>query len=125
VHELYLAECILRSARQALPPGVEPEAVERILVRVGKLDAVMPESLVFLFDATKSSQGFTDAKLELVEEEVRALCTGCGSEFELAEPVFICPSCGSGNVRIVKGRGLFLEKIMIRDEVLSGNSHST
>src|SRR5512135_134077 len=98
MHELYIAECILQSARRALPHGVEPDAVEQIRVRVGQLDAVVPESLLFLFDAIKASHSMSEARLEIVEEKVRASCRRCSAEFSLDEPVFICPECGGGDI---------------------------
>lgn len=125
MHELYLAECILKSARGALPAGREPESIERLFVRVGKLDAVVPESLVFLFNAIRSEHRMPDAVLEITEEEVHCECRGCENEFVLKNSVFVCPRCGSGNVRISKGRGLWLERMVIRDEVSCGNPCSS
>ncbi len=122
MHELYIAECILQSARRALPKGTEPDAVEQVRVRVGKLDAVVPESLLFLFDAIKASHKMPQAQLEITEEEVRASCRRCSAESTLPEPVFICPECGSGDVAILAGRGIFLDRLTIRDEVTLGNT---
>jgi len=125
MHELYLAECILKSAREALPPGCEPQSIERICVRVGKLDAVVPESLAFLFNAIRSEHQMPDATLEITEEDVQCECRSCGREFEVFHPAFICPQCGSGDLKISKGRGLILERLVIQDEVSSGDSRSS
>lgn len=122
MHELYIAECILQSTRRALPAGTDVEAVEQIRVRAGKLDAVVPESLLFLFDAIKASHGMSGARLEIVEEEVRCSCRRCSAGFMLSEPVFICPECGSGDVAVLSGRGIVLENLTIRDEVNLGNT---
>jgi hydrogenase nickel incorporation protein HypA/HybF len=122
MHELYIAECILQSARRALPPGADPDTVERLRVRVGKLDAVVPESLLFLFDAIKASHHMPHAQMEIVEQDVRCSCRRCSNEFALSEPVFICPQCGSGDVSVLAGRGIFLENMIIHDEVSCGNT---
>jgi hydrogenase nickel incorporation protein HypA/HybF len=122
MHELYIAECILQSARRALPPGTDPASVEQLRIRVGKLDAVVPESLHFLFDAIKASHGMSHARLEIVEQDVRCLCHRCSSEFALSEAVFICPQCGSGEVAVLAGRGIFLDHMIIQDEVSIENT---
>ena len=115
MHELYLAECILRTASRSLPPAVTPHDVQRVCVRVGKLDAVVPDSLRFLFDAIKGNYSMPDAELSIEEEGVSCRCT-CGHLFEVAEPLFRCPVCGSGNVKVVSGRGLVVQSITVKDE---------
>lgn len=115
MHELYITECILRTAKKSLPAGVEPKDVERVYVKAGWLDAVVPESLRFLFDAIKASHGMPDATLFIHEEEVECRCEACEACFALTEPVFICPHCGSGNVRVLRGKGIILERITVRE----------
>jgi hydrogenase nickel incorporation protein HypA/HybF len=121
MHELYLAECILKSAREALPPDCEPRSVERIYVRVGKLDAVVPESLSFLFNAIRSEHDMPDAVLEIIEEEVQCECQSCDRTFEVSFPSFVCPHCGGGDLKILRGRGLIVERLIIQDEVRHGD----
>jgi hydrogenase nickel incorporation protein HypA/HybF len=115
MHELYIAECILQTARKALSADLEPEEIEDLYVRAGRLDAVVPESLMFLFDAIKASHRMPHASLHIDEVEVRCCCERCQSEFTLDAPVFICPSCGSGDVRVLSGRGIFLERMTIHE----------
>lgn len=80
-------------------------------VTVGRLDAVVPETLRFLFDAIKTERGFGSAALSLIEEPVECWCRICSAEFSLDEPVFICPYCGSTRVTVIKGRGVTLTRI--------------
>lgn len=117
MHELYLARCILRIARDALPSDTQPEAVEQISVRVGRLDAVSLSSLRFLFDALKCEQGFPHARLDLEEEEVAGRCDSCGRAFTLVEPVFLCPHCQSGRLTLLKGRGIVLDSITVQESL--------
>ena len=111
MHELYIAESILGSVKASLPPGVQPESVTLVEVLVGRLDAVVPETLRFLFDAIKADKGYPRAVLHLTDELVECLCKDCSAEFQLDEPIFICPSCGSVKIQVVKGRGITLIRI--------------
>ena len=111
MHELYIAESILSSVKASLPVGILPEQVTRVEVLVGRLDAVVPETLQFLFDAIKADKGYPRAVLHLTDELVECFCNDCSAEFQLDEPVFICPSCGSVKIQVVKGRGITLIRI--------------
>ena len=111
MHELYIAESILASAREALPAEVLPESVRQVWLQVGKLDAVIPETLTFLFDAIKGSHGMPRAELFLEHIEVYCCCSECNHEFEIDLPMFLCPVCGGGEVEVLRGRGIKLTRI--------------
>ena len=115
MHELYIAHCIADSVHKALPADCAPAAVQRITVRVGKLDAVVPESLCFLFDAIKSDSGLTAAQLRIEEESVQLVCNQCGLDFTIEAPVFLCPRCQSGDVTTLAGRGITLTDISVAE----------
>ena len=115
MHELYIAQCILNSALEALPTDVLPESVRKLQVQVGQLDAVDNENLMFLFEAIKSSQGMTGAELELETINVKCRCNDCAHEFGIDLPVFLCPKCGSGQVKVFQGRGITLTRIIAEE----------
>lgn len=115
MHELYIAECILKSVRDSLPPHVATGAVTGVRVEVGQLDAVVPETLQFLFDAIKAGYEMPDAALALTVKPVRCCCRDCGLDFRVTEPLFICPNCGSVNIDVRSGRGIQLTGITARD----------
>ena len=116
MHELYIAECVLKSAKKSLPADTVPEAIELVCIRVGKLDAVIPESLKFLFDAIKPAHNMPHAALEIEEEAVKCRCKSCQVEFALNEPVFVCPECGHRDLTIIAGRGITLQQITIKED---------
>ena len=111
MHELYIAQSILSSVKKSLPENVAAEAVTQVRVEVGQLDAVVSESLLFLFDAIKSESGMPAAELLVETIPVRCRCRACANEFTLELPVFLCPACGSGDTEILQGRGIRLTGI--------------
>jgi hydrogenase nickel incorporation protein HypA/HybF len=115
MHELYIAQCILDGVRRSLPADVDAGAVRTVTVRVGKLDAVVHDSLTFLFEAIKHNSGFDEAELLIEEEPVRLGCRCCGLEFSIDEPIFLCPGCGSADVATLSGRGITLQGITIAE----------
>jgi len=124
MHELYIAESILASIREALPAEVLPESVWRVQVQVGKLDAVIPESLTFMFDAIKGSHGMPRAELLLEPIEVCCRCNECNHEFGIDLPLFICPVCSGSQVEVLRGRGITLTRIITEDPKEADNGNT-
>ncbi|MCB9367320.1 MAG: hydrogenase maturation nickel metallochaperone HypA [Calditrichaeota bacterium] len=116
MHELYLAECIVKQARAALPQRVHSINVSEVKVRIGELDAVVTDTLVFMYDAIKSESGFANSRLVIETEAIFCICNECAKSFELAEPLFMCPHCLSTSVRVVRGRGVTLTEITIQEK---------
>ena len=82
---------------------------------MGALDAVVHESLVFMFDSIKSSFGMPQIKLSLERIDVICSCIDCLHNFQINLPVFVCPECGGGRVKVMRGRGIRLKRIIIED----------
>ncbi len=115
MHELYIAECILKSVNEALPAEVLSASVKQVQVEVGLLDAVVPDNLTFLFDAIKGSHGMPQAELLIEQIDILCRCCDCTNEFSIDIPLFICPFCGSGQVELLRGRGIILQHITTED----------
>jgi hydrogenase nickel incorporation protein HypA/HybF len=115
MHELYIANCIIESVSDSLPSDVMPSRVTQVCVQVGQLDAVVPETLKFSFDAIKQSHEMPRAELQITEIPVRCRCRHCAHEFGIELPVFICPKCGAAHVDVLRGRGITLTRIMADD----------
>ncbi|MBU1920367.1 hydrogenase maturation nickel metallochaperone HypA, partial [bacterium] len=54
MHELYIAQSIINTVHDSLPDGIDAMRVREVHVACGKLDAIVPDTLEFLFDAIKS-----------------------------------------------------------------------
>ncbi|MBI5058860.1 hydrogenase maturation nickel metallochaperone HypA [candidate division KSB1 bacterium] len=117
MHELYIAQCIIDGVRRSLPAEVPADEVQAVAVRVGQLDAVVPDTLRFLFDAIKVDAGLIRAQLEIEVEPVQLTCNHCGDRFTIDEPVFRCPRCAGANVATLAGRGITLQRIAIADPI--------
>jgi len=125
MHELYIAECILKSTRDSLPENQPTSSVVQVRVQVGRLDAIIPETLNLVFNAIKASYEMPWAELWIEQIDVMCQCSGCGHEFEIEQPLFICPRCGSSYVKVLRGRGITLNGITVDDDVggNNGNTH--
>jgi hydrogenase nickel incorporation protein HypA/HybF len=113
MHELFIAEALAKSIIGSLPENIRPTAVKRAYLQVGKLEAVVPESLIFMFNSIKAEFGLNQASLSICEIEVNCHCLDCKQQFALEAPIFICPHCGSVKIEVIQGRGIILTRIII------------
>jgi hydrogenase nickel incorporation protein HypA/HybF len=80
--------------------------VDSVRVRIGTAAGVLPEALLFAFDAVKATTVADKATLEIERVPVGGMCSDCKKEFavEGAQYVFSCPLCGSRSFEITSGR---------------------
>lgn len=79
--------------------------IDSINVKVGRASGVIPDALLFAFDAVKEGSIAQDAVLHIEEVPVSGVCRDCGKEFTVAEAyVLSCPLCGGGSFTVTSGR---------------------
>ncbi len=112
MHETAIAQSILDIARQHLTDRGFLH-ITRVVVSVGRLSSVVPESLEFAFRAMARGTEAEDAALEIREVDAEACCRSCGSRFSADGFFVICEACGSVDVEIAGGDELTIESIEI------------
>lgn len=86
--------------------GVEIE------VLVGQLSGVEPLLLQSAFEMQAPARLGPHCRLTIQHVDTRAVCEICQHEFSPASWNFFCPSCGSGETRVVAGEGLVLHRLV-------------
>ena len=113
MHEMGIALQIVEIATASLPADLGEARVARVNLKVGKLAAVVPESLRFCFDVAVKDTPLAGANLAIEEIPVVARCKDCNAQWTIDEPVFICKTCESGSLEILSGRELDIESIEV------------
>ena len=116
MHEMGIAMEILRIAQESVPPDLKGVRIKRINLKVGRLSAIVPESLKFCFEVVGKETPADGAELVIEEIAVKARCGACGHEWSVEQPVFVCPACNSGQIDLLSGRELNIESIEIEEE---------
>jgi hydrogenase nickel incorporation protein HypA/HybF len=116
MHEMGIALQIIDIATASIPPDMRSARVERINLKIGKLSAVVPDSLRFCFDIVSKDTPLASAQLAIEETPVVARCKDCDARWTIAEPVFTCKVCNSGTLEILSGRELDIVSIEIAEE---------
>ena len=79
--------------------------VTRVVLEVGALTAVLPDSLRFCFELATQGTPAEGAQLEILQRPGRARCTACGRELELQRPFGRC-ECGETELEWLGGEEL-------------------
>jgi hydrogenase nickel incorporation protein HypA/HybF len=116
MHEMGIAQQIIDIATASIPADMRSARVECVNLKIGKLSAVVPDSLRFCFDIVSKGTPLAGAQLAIEETPVVARCKDCDARWTIAEPVFTCRTCDSSSLEILSGRELDIVSIEISDE---------
>ena len=114
MHELSIAQSILDIVREYVPEPRSAE-VQSIKIRLGGMSGVVPESLDFCFSAITSDTSLKQVKLNIERVETQLHCAECGETSTINGPIFLCPGCGSHNVRLISGTELQVVEIELSE----------
>ncbi|NWF60398.1 MAG: hydrogenase maturation nickel metallochaperone HypA [Fischerella sp.] len=88
--------------------------VQRVLLEIGKLSAIMPDAIRFCFDICSQGTVLEGAKLEILETPGLGRCRQCGAEILLEQPFGMC-NCGSVEIDLIAGEELKIKEIEIEE----------
>lgn len=88
--------------------------IDNVRILVGKASGVMPEALLFAFDALKRETIAEKATLFIEEIPFSGFCETCKSNFISEDTlIFACPSCQGSSLKITSGRELDIKEIEV------------
>ena len=111
MHEMALAEGVLQVVLEA----AQNQKVRRVRLQVGRLQAVVPESLEFSFQLAASDTPAADAVIELEEIPARLHCRLCGAMSEIDLPPFNCRHCGASDIEIISGDEMLVDAVELEN----------
>ncbi|HEQ71854.1 MAG TPA: hydrogenase maturation nickel metallochaperone HypA [Spirochaetia bacterium] len=117
MHEFSLCESIVNTLLSEYEKLKKPAdgriSVTRVRMAVGKLRAVVPESMLLAWEVLTRETPLHEARLELVAVPVAVRCRACTAESEIDLPLFVCPLCGGTDLDILRGNELMLEEMEV------------
>lgn len=113
MHEVSIAQGLLEIAiNSCTKEGYE--GIESIRVKIGKASGVMPDSLLFAFEAIKIGTIAEKAVLTIDEIPVGGFCKKCNSNFTVEDAyVIACPLCGNISFQLETGRELNIDEMEV------------
>jgi hydrogenase nickel incorporation protein HypA/HybF len=115
MHEMGVAMQIIDIATASIPTDMPGARVERVNLKVGRLSAVVVDSLRFCFEIAAKGTALEGAELAVDEIPVRARCNDCRFEWTIEQPVFSCRQCNGGAIELLSGRELDIDSIEVAE----------
>ncbi|SDU31248.1 hydrogenase maturation nickel metallochaperone HypA [Desulfobacula phenolica] len=116
MHEMGIAQQLVKIAIDAIPEGIENPRVEILNLKIGKLASVVEHSLTFCFEIISKDTPLETAKLNIDFIPVTLRCKSCDNTWEVTGPVFKCPFCEDGDVQMLTGREIEITSLELADE---------
>lgn len=114
MHELSIVSRILDIALDvSRQHGERP--IERVVVDVGALRQVVPEMMSFAFEAASRGTRAEGAAFEWTEVPAEVVCENCEAAFRPPDFLWVCPECGAGGGKVVRGNELVLRSVTLSD----------
>ena len=83
-------------------------------LEIGKLSGVMVDSVRFCFDlVAEGTHGAGRPAGGRRARRRRARCRDCAEEFDVDDPIVLCPACGSADVDVLSGRELRIKSVEV------------
>lgn len=108
MHELAITESIVAAVAEKLGEA----RVTRVVLEVGRLAGVVPDSIRFCFDICTASTTLEGARLEIIEVPGRAVCRQCGVGLNVDSMVESC-LCGSFDLKLICGEELKIKEVEV------------
>lgn len=115
MHEMGVAQQMADIVLSSIPGDIENPRVRKINLKIGRLAAVVEDSLTFCFDVIAKDTPLEGAELIIEHVPVLVRCRDCRHQWEVTGAVFECPNCHDGAVDLLSGRELEIISLELAD----------
>lgn len=112
MHEFSIAQSLFELIEKFSVEN-QAAAVRSVKLRLGRLSGIEPHCLKQAFEVLKEGTIAREADLVMEIRDLKILCHHCGKESVLEDFVLICPPCGSTDLKVLDGEGMYLESLEI------------
>ena len=110
MHEMGIAESLVNELVGLLKKN-KGARIETVNIELGPLAGIDAEALDFAFTFAAEDTPAKGAKLVLEKLPLMTECLDCGKSAESKLGDLKCEFCGSGNVKIIKGREMIIKSV--------------
>jgi hydrogenase nickel incorporation protein HypA/HybF len=109
MHELGIAQEVVAIVCEHAPENTK---VNRVVLEIGKLSAILPDAIRFCFDLCSEGTVIEGATLEIIQVPGLARCRECGGDVTLERPFGRC-ECGSTDLDWLSGDELKVKEFEV------------
>jgi hydrogenase nickel incorporation protein HypA/HybF len=112
MHELGIMQNIVSAVEEyAVENGITK--IAKVIVEVGQISGVVPESLEFCFGVCAKDTMLEGALLAIERVPAIGRCKKCGEEFDLLANDFTCSSCQEAEWDVLSGKELVIKGLEV------------
>ena len=112
MHEMSIAQSLLDVIKAEMRKH-DATGLKSVLVHIGQLSAIVPESLSFCFEIMTSGTELEGAKLNMEVIPLTGNCRKCGQLFEIKDYAFECPLCHGTDIETLSGQELSIVEMEV------------
>ncbi len=112
MHEMSIAQSIVSIVDDTLAKE-QYEHLREVVVDIGELVAVVPESLEFCYMVITEKTKFQDSKLTINILPLVGRCRNCHSESKVEGFDFVCSECSGRDLEIIQGEELNISHLEV------------
>ena len=110
MHELKIADELIEIIIK-VAESEKLKKVTQVNIQFGKMIQIVPETFRFVFESGVKGTIIKNARLNLEVLPVKFACKKCKEETEIEDLIFVCPRCGSNDLKLIQGRETIIESI--------------
>ena len=107
MHEYSIVQALLEQCESHASAN-DATSITKVVVKIGQFSGVEPHLLEVAFNTFKESTVCAAAEFVLNVQPLLITCRGCGVQSTLNKAHYCCPECGSTDVRVDDGDGMYL-----------------
>jgi hydrogenase nickel incorporation protein HypA/HybF len=111
MHELSIAEGLLRAVLRELERQPAEARLKSVRVVMGELHQIVPDYLEHAYRLLGEDTPAAGSLLRLETRPVSVRCRACGVTGPIRAPFFSCGACASTDIEVVAGKELFLDAL--------------
>ena len=112
MHEMSIAQSILDIVDEYMSNENGGRLLE-VVVEIGELTAVVPDSLAFCYEALVEDSPYRDSKIRINVIPLSGTCSDCGKSFKIEKFEFLCPVCQSSGISVEGGQELRISHLEV------------
>ena len=112
MHEMSIAQSILDIVGEYMAKE-NGRILKEVVVEVGELTAVVPDSLAFCYEALVENSNYKDSKICINIIPLMGRCLKCRHSFKIKNFEFHCPDCQSSNIDVKGGQELRISHLEV------------
>ncbi len=112
MHEMSIAQSIISIVDETLE-SEQYQVLREVVVEIGELVAVVPESLEFCYKVITENTKYQDSKLIINILPLMGKCRNCNAMSTVERFDFVCSNCQGRDLDIIQGQELNIRHLEV------------